>query len=335
MGADHEGDLILPAQMVTPEAVNFMARHCRGLICLAMTQARVDELGLPAMTGREGRAGPLAFTLSIEARHGVTTGISAGDRARTIQVAIDPAQERDAIVSPGHVFPLVAHPGGVLMRAGRTEGAVDIARLAGLNPSGVICRILRADGQVARLDDLRRFARDHDIRIGTIRDLIAYRRRHDYLVEREAERDIVVGDGGVWRAMTYRNRIDNVRHDVLVKGHIGAGEPTLVRMHWLSLFDDVLGCAGPRSRLLQQSMAEIDAAGRGVIVLFQPFVEPRFAYGRQSVASGDMDLRSYGLGAQILADLGVDQMILLTNARSNMVAIDGWGMQIVEERAFA
>ena len=330
---DNEGDLVLPAQMVTPQAVNFMAAHCRGIVCLALAEERAVELGLAAMNAPGGAADRLRFTRSIEAKVGVTTGISAADRARTIAVAVDATNGRDAIVSPGHVFPLISQPGGVLMRAGRTEGAVDVARLAGLNASGVICRILNENGDVARFDDLWAFAQRHGIKIGAIRDLIAYRRRHDHLVERVTERAFVTSGASDWKIIRFRNRIDGSHHDVLVKGRIEPGSATVVRMHRLSLIDDILGAPGPRGKLLERAIKTIEAGGRGVVVLLQPSAaKGEQRYGRDWTTP-DMDLRAYGFGAQILADLGIHEMILLTNEPSNIVALDGWGISIVAQRS--
>ncbi|MDF0541773.1 3,4-dihydroxy-2-butanone-4-phosphate synthase [Sphingobium sp. H39-3-25] len=329
--ADDDGDLVLPAQLTTPNAINFMARHCRGLICLALTKERVDELALPAMNPKADETGRPSFTLSIEAKNGVSTGISAADRARTILVAADRSYGRDAIVSPGHVFPVTAHPGGVLMRAGRTEGATDVVRLAGLNAAGVMCRILRQDGGVARLKDLHEFAAIHGLKIGTIRDLIAFRRLHDKLIERDHEEHITLAGGQVWTSITYRNRIDGLRHDVLVKGDILPNIPTLVRMHRLSLFDDVLGVPGARSRLLQRSIDLIEQEGAGVIVLLYPAADHAYAYGRAPL-NDETDLRSYGLGAQILSDLGVQSMVRLTDTQNSVVAVQGFGIDIIGAR---
>ncbi|MBL8647355.1 3,4-dihydroxy-2-butanone-4-phosphate synthase [Sphingosinicella xenopeptidilytica] len=329
---ENEGDLIIPAQMATPDAINFMATHGRGLICLAMTKARVDQLGLGLMSRQNGTRHETAFTVSIEAKQGVTTGISAADRARTVAVAIDSARGSDDIVTPGHVFPLVARDGGVLVRTGHTEAAVDVARLAGLNPSGVICEIMKDDGTMARMDDLVPFARLHGLKMGTIRDLIAYRRRHDHLVECVAQSPFTSDYGGDWRVLSYRNRIDGSVNVVLQKGKVSADEPTLVRMHGLSIFSDVLGQPGPRKRILQRSMEEIGRAGSGVIVLL---IAPESSSLTREIAGergGDMDLRSYGIGAQILADLGIHDMILLTNSHRNIVAIEGYGINVVGER---
>jgi 3,4-dihydroxy 2-butanone 4-phosphate synthase / GTP cyclohydrolase II len=328
---ENEGDLVIPAQMATPDAINFMAKYGRGLVCLAMAKDRVEQLGLGLMSRNNGTRHETAFTVSIEARDGVTTGISAADRARTVSVAIDASKGPEHIVTPGHVFPLVARPGGVLVRAGHTEAAVDVARLAGLNPSGVICEIMKDDGTMARLDDLVAFAQLHNLKMGTIRDLIAYRRRHDHLVEKVAEAPFTSDYGGEWRLLTYRNKVDGSESFVLQKGRVVTGEPTLARVHTISLFSDMLGQPGPRKRALQRAMAEIGREGTGVIVLL---VRPGNEGSRSTAADaeGDMDLRSYGIGAQILADLGIHDMILLTNAHRNIVAIEGYGINVVGER---
>ena len=329
---ENEGDLVIPAQMATPDAINFMARYGRGLICLALTKERVNQLGLGLMSRNNGTRHETAFTVSIEARTGVTTGISAADRARTIAVAIDAAQGPDEIVTPGHVFPLVAREGGVLIRAGHTEAAVDVSRLAGLNPSGVSCEIMNEDGTMARLDDLIAFAQLHNLKIGTIRDLIAYRRRHDHLVERVSERNLDSDYGGDWRAIVYRSKLDGVESLVLQKGKIFPDQPTLVRMHNISLFSDILGQPGKRKRLLQRSMEEIGRAGSGVIVLLRPSAPDAPLSSMMQEQSEDMDLRAYGIGAQILADLGVHDMVLLTNTQHTLVALEGYGLSIVGER---
>ncbi len=329
---ENEGDLIIPAQMATPDAINFMATHGRGLICLTLPKARVDALGLDLMSRANGTRHETAFTTSIEARTGVTTGISAADRARTVSVAIDASMTKDDIVTPGHVFPLIARDGGVLVRAGHTEAAVDISRLAGLNPSGVICEIMKDDGTMARMDDLVSFARLHNLKMGTIRDLIAYRMRHDHLVERASESSFTSDYGGDWKAMTYRNKVDGTVNIVLQKGKVIEGEPTLVRMHSISIFYDLLGQAGERKRILQRAMAEIGAAGSGLIVLLMPNDADALTAEIAGEKPRQMDLRTYGIGAQILADLGVHDMILLTNAHRNVVGLDGYGINIVGER---
>ena len=325
---ENEGDLVIPAQMATPDAINFMATYGRGLICLTLTKDRCEQLGLELMSRNNGTRHETAFTVSIEAKEGVTTGISAGDRARTVSVAIDAAKGRDDIVTPGHVFPLIARDGGVLVRTGHTEAAVDISRLAGLNPSGVICEIMKDDGTMARMDDLIPFARKHGLKMGTIRDLIEYRRRHDHLVEKLHETPFTSDYGGDWKLITYRNTVDGQDHFVLQKGNIVPGEPTLTRVHALSLFDDMLGRPGPRHRTLQRAMGAVGKAGAGIIVL----LISRTELGPDGQPP-EMDLRTYGIGAQILADLGIHDMVLLSNAHRNIVAIEGYGLNVVGEVA--
>nr|WP_087573535.1 3,4-dihydroxy-2-butanone-4-phosphate synthase [Sphingomonas sp. CDS-1] len=335
-GRENEGDLIIPAQMATPDAINFMAKHGRGLICLALTRERVGELGLDLMARADGGRDPLetAFTLSIEASNGVTTGISAADRARTIAVAIDRAYGPADIVTPGHIFPLSARTGGVLVRAGHTEAAVDISRLAGLNPSGVICEIMNDDGTMARRDDLIAFSQLHGIKLGTIQDLIAYRCRHDRLVEKVEETVIDSPFGGRWRTMIYRDTIEGWEHTVLQKGEIGPDQPVMVRMHDLSLFGDILGEIGNRQFALQRAMMMVAEEGRGLVVALRtPRIDP-LAYRLKRRREGhDVDLRNYGIGAQILADLNVGEMILVTSGQHrNIVGLQGYGLKIVEER---
>ena len=335
---ENEGDLVIPAQMATPDAINFMAKFGRGLICLALTKDRVDQLGLDLMSRNNGTRHETAFTVSIEAREGVTTGISAADRARTISVAIDASKDRHAIVSPGHVFPLVARDGGVLVRTGHTEAAVDVARLAGLNPSGVICEIMKDDGTMARMDDLVSFAQFHNLKIGTIRDLIAYRRRHDHLVEKRAEARFESDWGGEWTALTFWNKATESEQVALVKGRIDPSRPTLVRMHALSPFSDIFGEGGARGGLLKRSMEIIGEEGAGVVVVINKPRPDQFSVALQAKAgvleAKDMDeLRDYGVGATILTELGVQDMILLTNTHHTLVGLDGYGLSIVGERA--
>ena len=327
---ENEGDLIIPAQMATPAAINFMATHGRGLICLALTRARVSALGLEPMSRNHTEAMQTAFTVSIEAKEGVTTGISAADRARTIAVATDAGKGPADIVTPGHVFPLTAREGGVLVRAGHTEAAVDLSRLAGLNPSGVICEIMNEDGSMARLEDLIGYARRHGLKIGTIRDLIAYRMRHDHLVEKVSESSLVSDYGGDWRAMTYRSKVSGATHVVLQKGHVDPAQPTLVRMHAISIFDDVLGQTGPKKRQLQRSMDAIGRNGAGLIVLIMPDRPEQLQaeIGRHPQGAGE--LRDYGIGAQILVDRGVSEMILLTDSERTVVGLEGYGLKVVE-----
>jgi len=337
---ENEGDLIIPAQMATPEKINFMARYGRGLICLALTKRRVDELGLDLMSRNNGTRHETAFTTSIEARDGVTTGISAADRARTVAVAIDSSKGRDEIVTPGHVFPLVARDGGVLVRAGHTEAAVDVARLAGLNPSGVICEIMNDDGTMSRLDDLVTFAQFHNLKIGTIRDLIAYRRRHDHLVEKRAEMVFHSKWGGDWKAMTFFNKATGDEQIALVKGRIDPDGATLVRMHTLSVFVDAFGEESARAGLLSRSMEMIAEQGGGVIVVINRPMKDTLSRVIKLRTEGKVigepeveELRDYGVGAQILAELGVQDMILLTNTHHTLVGLEGYGLSIVGERA--
>jgi 3,4-dihydroxy 2-butanone 4-phosphate synthase/GTP cyclohydrolase II len=333
---ENEGDLVIPAQMATPDAINFMARHGRGLICLALTKERADRLGLEPMTRTNRSRNETAFTVSIEAREGISTGISAADRARTVSVAIDSANGPDAIVSPGHVFPLVARPGGVLVRAGHTEAAVDVARLAGLNPSAVICEIMRDDGSMARLDDLMDFARAHGLKIGTIRDLIAYRLKKDHLVQRTASSKFSAKSGAEWEAQVFRDKASGEEQLALVHGSLNTDEPVLVRMHSLDLFADVLGETGPRSGVLQGAMRTIEKEGSGVVVALHAAAPGSLSRSidlraGNPVEGGDA-VRSYGIGAQILAALGIHDMILLSNTRHSPVALAGYGLAIVAER---
>jgi 3,4-dihydroxy 2-butanone 4-phosphate synthase/GTP cyclohydrolase II len=336
---ENEGDLIIPAQMATPDAINFMATHGRGLICLTLTKARVEQLGLDLMSRANGTRHETAFTTSIEAREGVTTGISAADRARTVSVAIDGSKGRDDIVTPGHVFPLIARDGGVLVRAGHTEAGVDISRLAGLNPSSVICEIMKDDGTMARMDDLVSFARLHNLKMGTIRDLIAYRRKHDHLIERRAEMTFHSRWGGEWRAITFFNKATGSETMALVKGRINPAKPTLVRMHTMSVFVDVFGEDNERAGLLSGAMQAIAEAGSGVLVLInKPLAGPvtRFmqlrAEGKGAGAPEVEELRDYGGGAQILTELGVHDMILLTNTHHTLIGLEGYGLSVVGER---
>lgn len=334
---ENEGDLVIPAQMVTPEAVNFMARHGRGLICLALTKERADRLGLEPMTRSNRSRMETAFTVSIEAVDGVTTGISAADRARTIAVAIDATYGPDAIVSPGHVFPLIAKPGGVLVRAGHTEAAVDVSRLAGLNPSGVICEIMSEDGSMARLEGLMDFARTHGFKIGTIRDLIAYRLKKDHLVEKVATAPFTASSGAPWQAHVFRDKASGEEQLALVHGALDPSRPVLVRMHSLDLFADVIGESCPRSGLLQGAMRMIEHEGSGVVVMLHAAASGSLSRSidlraGKPVEGGDA-VRGYGTGAQILAALGIHHMVLLSNTQRHApVGLSGYGLAIVEER---
>jgi 3,4-dihydroxy 2-butanone 4-phosphate synthase/GTP cyclohydrolase II len=294
----------------------------------------VKALGLPLMAQHNGTRHSTAFTVSIEAKEGVTTGISAADRARTIAVAIDAAKGPEHIVSPGHVFPLVARDGGVLVRAGHTEASVDISRLAGLSPSGVICEIMNDDGTMARLPDLIPFARRHGLKIGTIRDLIAYRHRHDRLVKCVAETKLESWHGGEWLAKTYANTAEYGEHMVLQKGRIEPGKPTLVRVHTQSMFTDMFAEKGDRAGQLGRAMDAIGEEGAGIIVIIRDGSPTAISEQMRAKGQGEsIVLRDYGIGAQILVDLGVTDMILLTNQHRNIVGIEGYGLHVVGERA--
>ncbi len=338
---ENEGDLVIPAQFATPEAVNFMAKHGRGLICLSMTRERCETLGLKLMSADNASRHQTAFTVSIEARDGISTGISAADRARTIQVAIDPGKSARDIVSPGHVFPLVARDGGTLVRAGHTEAAVDIARMAGLIPAGVICEIMNDDGTMARLPDLVQFAQHHGLKVATIADLIAFRRKNDRIIERVQETAFESEHGGTWRMHVYVNRAAYAEHIALVKGDISTPDPVLVRMHALNVLDDVLGDRSlGRAGTLQSAMRAIGEAGRGVVVLLR---EPRATSLSDRVRArlgdaaakpaGSGELRDYGIGAQVLLDLGVRDMILISNSRRSIVGLEGYGLNIVGHKS--
>ena len=339
-GRENEGDLIMPAQMTTPDSINFMAKFGRGLVCLALTRERVERLGLPLMPQTHASRFETAFTVSIEARDGVTTGISAPDRARTVAAAIDPSMGAEAISTPGHVFPLAARDGGVLVRAGHTEAAIDVARLAGLNPSAVICEIMNDDGTMSRLPELIPFSQSHNLKIGSIASLIAFRRRNDRIVERLAESKFFSHYGGEFNMSVYVNKVEYAEHIALVKGEVTPGEPVLVRMHALNVLDDVLGdMSGGAGGLLQRAMQIIGDEGRGVVVLIR---EPRptslsdRVRPRPPVAEGSAgELRDYGVGAQILLDLGVTDMILLTNSKRAIVGLEGFGLNLVERRQIA
>ncbi|NNE82619.1 MAG: 3,4-dihydroxy-2-butanone-4-phosphate synthase [Alphaproteobacteria bacterium] len=334
---ENEGDLVIPAQMATPDAVNFMATHGRGLICLALSRERINQLELSLLP--QSRRGGLetAFTVSIEAREGVTTGISAPDRARTISVTIDPRSTAEDIVTPGHVFPLAARDGGVLVRAGHTEAGVDLARLAGLNPSSVICEIMNEDGTMARLPELIKFAQFHGLKIGAIADLIAYRRRNDRIVERLLEHDFHSRFGGDFKYYVYYNKVEYAEHLALVKGDITPDDPVLVRMHAFSLGSDALGSIDAKDAgVLQKSMEMVGEAGRGVIVLIRDTSPTDPSDRLKQLLSAPTrpvnELRDYGVGAQILVDLGVRDMILLSNSQRSIIGLEGFGLRVVETR---
>ena len=334
---ENEGDLVIPAQMATPDAINFMARYGRGLICLAMTRERIEELGLPLMASKNESRHQTAFTVSIEAREGITTGISAPDRAHTVATAIDPSKGAADITTPGHVFPLLAREGGVLVRTGHTEAAVDLARLAGLNPSGVICEIMNDDGTMARRDDLIAFAQRHGLKVATIADLISYRRRNDHFVERRLESRFTSRYGGEFNMAIFVNTLNYAEHVALWKGDISGGEPVLVRMHAINVLDDILGdSSSGKAGDLQQAMRMIGEAGRGVVVLIREPSADALSASLTSRLGGQPkagELRDYGVGAQILLDLGVRDMILLSNTKRTIVGLEGYGLRVAGQRA--
>jgi 3,4-dihydroxy 2-butanone 4-phosphate synthase / GTP cyclohydrolase II len=336
---ENEGDLVIPAQFATPAAINFMAKHGRGLICLALTEDRTTELGLAPMSPRNQTRHKTAFTVSIEAKEGVSTGISAQDRAHTIAVAIDPTKGASDIGSPGHVFPLSARNGGVLVRAGHTEAGVDIARLAGLIPAAVICEVMNDDGGMARLPELAAFAQFHNLKIGTISDLIAYCSAHDHFIDAVLDTPFETRAGSGFRLVLFRNRIDGVEHAALVKGKIDPETPTLVRVHKVDFASDVLGGYGARAGLVEKAIAEIDREGAGVLVLLRdlfPDGLSRRLKGEVAPEGADQEraLRVIGVGSQILRELGVRRMTLLSDTPQKLVGIEGYGLQIEGWRGF-
>ena len=330
---ENEGDLVIPAQFATPDAINFMIKHARGLVCLAMTKSRCEALSLPLMTQANGTRHETAFTVSIEAKEGVSTGISAADRARTVAVAINPELGRHDIVSPGHIFPLMARDGGTLVRAGHTEASVDIARLAGLIPAGVICEIINDDGTMARMPDLVAFAQRHNLKLGTIADLIAYRRVNERLVKRVEQGVVTAPDGQAWKMLAFESKVDGLEHLALVKGDLSGAEPVLVLMHGMDLIADVL--SGEHIHALHGAMAQIAAAGRGVVVILREQRKAAMSAGIRALVEGAppaAGLRDYGIGAQILLELGVKNMVLLSNTKRHIVGLEGYGLNVVEQR---
>lgn len=333
---ENEGDIIIPAQMATPDAVNFMAMHARGLICLSLTQERCQELNLPLMEAHNQSRLATAFTVSIEARDGVTTGISASDRAHTISVAIDPSKDKSDISTPGHVFPLMARVGGVLVRAGHTEAAVDICRIAGLTPAGVICEIMNDDGSMARMPDLIPFAQKHGLKVATIADLIAYRRRTEKYVEMTAERPFNSKFGADWTLRIYRSLISKTEHMALVKGQCDMDDPVMVRMHQVNVLSDMFWDAdSPKTGELHRAMSMVAEHGNGAVVVLREMGTPQVGERIKAEVTGEKPperLIDYGVGAQILVDLGVKNMILLSNTPRTIIGLDGYGLKVTEQR---
>ena len=342
---ENEGDLIIPAQMATPDAINFMAKHGRGLICLALTKTRAEQLRLESMVRANTSRTGTAFTVSIEAREGITTGISAHDRARTIATAIDPTRDHNDIVSPGHVFPLVAREGGVLVRAGHTEASIDLARLAGVYPAAVICEIMNEDGTMARMPDLVPFAQRHGLKIGTIEDLIAFRLRNDRIIKPVARRPVESAFGGAFELYVYETTVEPVEHLALVKGDLTKPGPVLVRVHAVNMLSDMLGIGASAEMagdsLIAQSMRAIEQEGRGVLVLIRDlrpksvsnWIGERSGLAPRKVEGEERRLVEIGVGSQILRDLGVRDMVLLTNSPASVyVGLEGYGLKIVEQR---
>lgn len=344
---ENEGDLTMAAEMVTPEAVNFMAKYGRGLICLTLTPAKCDELGLKPMVRDNTSPFETAFTVSIEARHGVTTGISAADRSHTIRTAVTPGASAADLVSPGHIFPLRARTGGVLVRTGQTEGSVDLARLAGLTPAGVICEIMNDDGTMARMPELRVFAEEHGLKICTIADLVAYRLKHERLVRVVADAKLPSRYGGDWRVVAFENELDKLDHIALVKGNISGNSPLLVRVHSECLTGDVMGSLRcDCGEQLHKAMEAIDAEGRGVILYMRQegrgigLINKLKAYELQDQGMDTVeanrelgfkeDMRDYGIGAQMLLALGIHKIRILTNNPRKLVGLQGYGIEIMD-----
>jgi 3,4-dihydroxy 2-butanone 4-phosphate synthase/GTP cyclohydrolase II len=334
---ENEGDLVIPAQMATPDAINFMTKHGRGLVCLALTPDRAKQLHLELMSRSNRTRHSTAFTVSIEAKEGVSTGISAHDRAHTIAVAIDPTKDFRDVMTPGHVFPLVAKEGGVLVRAGHTEAAADIARLAGLYPAGVICEIMNDDGTMARLPDLVAFAQRHGLKIATIADLIAYRLRYDHLVNIVAETSITSPFGGDFDVKVFATTVEPAEHVALVKGDVSSPGPVLVRVHAVNTLDDVISSGGHRETLIHKAMELVGKEGRGVIVLIRETrpdaISSRLNLNEEKDLAGPQRLIEIGIGSQILCDLGVREIVLMSNAPARkIVGLEGYGLKIVGHR---
>ncbi len=336
---ENEGDLIIPAQKVDDKAINFMATHGRGLICLSLTEDRVKELDLPLMSQNNDARDSTAFTISIEAKEGVTTGISAQDRAITIQTAIDKKKSKKDIMSPGHVFPLVARDGGVLMRAGHTEASVDLARLSGHTPAGVICEIMNDDGTMARVPDLIEFSKKHNIKIGRIVDLISHRREKDKFIKKSYDSEIKLDSVGIFKIKIYESLYDGTEQIVLLKGNVDDGMPVMVRVHVTDYFDNLFGNYGSDDESLHKAIKIIENEGRGIIILIRDtgksiinnLITNQSSSDNKAQRNND-ELRIYGMGAQILSEIGVKKMILLTNTEWKFIGLDAFNIEIIETK---
>ena len=330
---ENEGDLIIPAQYANPEAINFMAKYGRGLICLAMTKNRIEELDLPLMNPNNQKNDLTAFTVSIEAKEGVTTGISAADRAHTISVAINNNRKKEDLVYPGHVFPLMAWDGGVLERAGHTEAAVDISKLANLNPSGVICEIMSDDGSMARLPEIINFAKKHDLKVGTVSDLIKFKLKKTKIVELISERAFESEMGSGFSLKVFQNTISGEKHYALVKNLNKIIDPCLVRMHRLDVTKDIFEEKNIYGSEIKSAFQLIEKAGSGAIVLINSDMSPNIlkSFNKRKKTNNKLELREYGVGAQILSLLNINKIILLTNTKKRIIALDGFNIEIVDQ----
>ena len=331
---ENEGDLIVPAQMATPDAINFMAKFGRGLICLAMTKQRIEELELPLMNPNNQKNDLTAFTVSIEAKEGVTTGISAADRSHTISVAINHNRKKMDLISPGHVFPLMAWDGGVLVRAGHTEAAVDISKIAGLNPSGVICEIMSDDGSMARLPEILEFAKLHKLKVGTVSDLIKYRLKYNKIIKQLSERSFESSKGKDFILKIFENTLSKEKHYALVKNITSPNYLYPVRMHKLSIEKDIFAEKNIFGDEINHSFEVIEKNGSGAIVLINNDIAPNIlkAFDQRQKQNNKLELREYGVGAQILKEIGIKKIILLSNSNKKIIALDGFDIEIIKQK---
>ena len=330
---ENEGDLIIPAQMATPDAINFMAKFGRGLICLSMTKKRIEELELPLMNPNNQKNDLTAFTISIEARDGVTTGISAADRSHTISVAINHNRNKEDLLSPGHVFPLMAWDGGVLVRAGHTEAAVDISKIAGLNPSGVICEIMSDDGSMARLPEILEFAKNHNLKVGTVSDLIKYRLKYSKIIMQLSERPFESDKGKNFTLKIFENTLSHEKHYALVKNITSPDNLYPVRMHKLNIEKDIFAEKNMFGDEINHSFDIIEKNGSGAIVIINNDIAPNIlkAFDQRQKQNNKLELREYGVGAQILKGIGIKKITLLSNSNKKIIALNGFGIEIIKQ----